>query len=232
MKAYDRVTPARFISRPNRFIAHVLTDHRETVVHVKNTGRCKELLTEGATVYLAEADNPDRKTRYDLVAVEKVCHDGRTVLVNLDSQLPNAVAAEHLRNSGMFSPEAEIRREVVHGDSRFDLCVEDGARTTFVEVKGVTLEREGMALFPDAPTERGIKHLRELARCVEEGYGACVLFVIQMKGVTAFRPNDDTHPAFGDALRDAAKAGVRIMAVDCVVTPDSLTADEYVRVEL
>lgn len=232
MKAYDRVIPARFISRPNRFIAHVLTEDGEAVVHVKNTGRCKELLIPGATVYLAEADNPERKTRYDLVAVEKINPKGGTVLVNLDSQLPNAVAAEYLRTSGLFSPEAGIRREVVHGASRFDLCIEDGDVTTFVEVKGVTLEREGVALFPDAPTERGVKHLRELTRCASEGYGAFVLFVIQMKGVTSLRPNDDTHPAFGEALRAAAKAGVKVLAVDCLVTPDSLTADLPVTVEL
>lgn len=226
------MAPAVFLSRPNRFIAHVLVDGREETVHVKNTGRCRELLYEGAKVYLARAHHPVRKTGYDLVAVEKRLADGRTTLVNLDSQLPNAVAVEYLRASGLFSEDAVYRREVTHGDSRFDLCVEDGDTTTFVEVKGVTLEQEGIALFPDAPTERGVKHLRGLMDCVAEGYDAWVLFVIQMKGVTAFSPNDETHPAFGEALRAAAGAGVKVMAVDCTVTPDSLTVHAPVPVIL
>lgn len=225
MKAYEQVIPAVFLSRPNRFTARVLLEGREETVHVKNTGRCRELLTEGARVFLSVAQNPERKTEYDLVAVEKPYADGSLRLVNMDSQLPNAVAAEYLRTSGLFSPQANFRREVTHGDSRFDLCVEDGGRVIFVEVKGVTLERDGVALFPDAPTERGIKHLHGLARCVTEGYGAIMLFVIQMKGATSLRPNDATHPAFGEALREAVRIGVQVMAVDCAVTPDSVTAD-------
>lgn len=232
MTAYQHVIPAVFLARPNRFIARVLIDGREEIAHVKNTGRCRELLPAGARVYLAVSDNPTRKTKYDLVAVEKVRPDGTACLVNMDSQLPNAIAAEYLRSLGEFSPQAAFRREVTYGDSRFDLCIRDGETTTFVEVKGVTLERDGVALFPDAPTERGIKHLRGLADCVSEGYRACILFVIQMKGVTCLRPNDGTHAAFGDALREAAEAGVRVLAVDCVVTPDSVTADEAIPVEL
>ncbi len=231
MKAYDMTLPATFLSRPNRFIARVLVEGREETVHVKNTGRCRELLLEGAKVWLSLSNNPARKTKYDLVAVEKVMADGRTILVNLDSQLPNAVALEYLRQSDIFSPDAVYRREVTHGDSRFDLCVEDEGKTTFVEVKGVTLEKEGIAMFPDAPTERGIKHLKGLARCVSEGHGAMVLFIIQMKGVTAFRPNDATHPAFGDALREALASGVKVMALDCAVSHDSLTADRPIPVD-
>lgn len=230
MKAYTNVIPATFLSRPNRFMARVLIDGREEIVHVKNTGRCRELLLQGCRVYLSCAEHPARKTKYDLVAVEKVCSDGTTILINMDSQLPNAVAAEWLMKSGLFSPEATLRREVTHGDSRFDICVTDGDRLTFVEVKGVTLEQEGVALFPDAPTERGIKHLRGLTACVSEGYGAYVLFVIQMKGPTRFSPNDATHQAFGDALREAQRAGVGLIALDCIVTPDSVTAQNLIEV--
>jgi len=226
------VIPAVFLSRPNRFIAKVLLEGREETVHVKNTGRCRELLIPGVTVYLACAENPTRKTAYDLVAVEKKRPNGETVLINMDSQLPNAIAAEYLTVSGLFSADAVIRREVTHGDSRFDLWVEDNGKTTFVEVKGVTLERDGIALFPDAPTERGIKHLRGLTRCISEGYGAIVLFVIQMKGVTRFSPNEETHPAFAQALREAAHGGVTVLAVDCTVTPDTVVADAPVPVKL
>ena len=230
MKAYRETVKATFLSRPNRFIAHVLLEGQEVVVHVKNTGRCRELLYKGVTVYLAAGDNPARKTRYDLVAVEKRMTDGQTQIINIDSQLPNAVAEEYLRASGLFPEDAVFKREVTHGDSRFDLCVTCGDKVTFVEVKGVTLEQNGVALFPDAPTERGIKHLKGLVQCIDEGYDARVLFVIQMKDVTHFSPNDVTHPAFGEALRCAARAGVKIMAVDCLVTPDSLTARKPVQV--
>ena len=225
MKAYQKIVQATFVSRPNRFVAHVLLEGQEIAVHVKNTGRCRELLREGTVVYLADMDHPNRKTRFDLVAVEKPMPNGSIQLVNLDSQLPNAVAAEYLRTSGLFSDDAIFTRDVTHGDSRFDLRIQDGSKITFVEVKGVTLEKDGWALFPDAPTERGIKHLNGLARCVAEGYDARVLFVIQMKGVSGFSPNDETHPAFGEALRSAVQSGVMVMAVDCIVTPDSLTAD-------
>ena len=229
---YGKVVSGRFLRRPNRFIAYADIDGRETVVHVKNTGRCRELLVPGATVFLAAGDNPARKTAFDLVAVEKVRDDCPPLLINMDAQAPNAVAAEWLPKSGLFSPAATYRREVTHGNSRFDLYVEDGQRRAFIEVKGVTLEREGVAYFPDAPTERGVKHLLELTAAIDEGYEAYVLFVIQMKHISAFAPNDGMHPAFGEALRAAAKAGVRVLAMDCLVTPDTLAIDAPVAVNL
>ena len=229
---YNNILKGVFIERPNRFIAKVIADGCEHTVHVKNTGRCRELLVKGCTVYLEESDNPQRKTRFDLVAVEKTRDDGSTVLINMDSQSPNTAAFEWVISSGMFSADAEVRREVKHGDSRFDLYVRDGARQAFVEVKGVTLERGGVAMFPDAPTVRGVKHLRGLVDAVAEGYEAYVLFVIQMKGVSSFTPNRETDPAFAEALRNAAKAGVKVLARDCIVTPDTMTVDEEVFVSL
>ena len=228
---YKKIVAGRFANRPNRFIARVEVDGAIETVHVKNTGRCRELLIPGCAVYLAESDNPARKTKYDLVAVEKVTERG-DLMINMDSQVPNDVAGEWLRSSGLFSDEAVIRREVKWGDSRFDFYIEDGDRQAFLEVKGVTLENDGIASFPDAPTERGVKHIRELTRATGEGYEAYILFVVQMKGISCVRPNDATHPEFGEALRAAALAGVRVLAVDCVVTPDSIVADETVVVEL
>ncbi len=236
------VVKARFLSRPNRFIALVELNGETLTVHVKNTGRCKELLPEGATVYLAAAENPARKTPYDLVAVEKVRPDGSVLFINMDSQAPNAIAAEYLPVSGLFGEDTVFRREVTHGASRFDFAMDAPDRpTAYLEVKGCTLEREGIAYFPDAPTERGVKHIRELTALVREGNPAYILFVTQMKEVTSLRPNDETHKAFGDALREAAESGVRILAVDCVVestpNPDgtlrlSVTADTPIPVEL
>ena len=226
------VIPARFISRPNRFIALVDVNGRTETVHVKNTGRCRELLIPGATVYLAAAENPARKTPYDLIAVDKILSDGRTVTVNMDSQAPNAIAAEWLPVSGLFPETATIRREVTHGDSRFDFCIQTADTTAYLEVKGCTLEQDGVALFPDAPTERGIKHIRELSALAREGCPAYILFIIQMKGTHTFRPNDATHKAFGDALREANAAGVHILAVDCRVIPGTVTVDGYIPVEL
>ena len=232
---YRRVTKATFISRPNRFIAQVAdSDGQVMTVHVKKTGRCRELLIPGCTVYLAHSDNPARKTPCDLIAVEKRREGKPPLMVNMDAQAPNAVAEAWLRagQGTPFSPNAKVRREVSWGNSRFDLYVEDGQRRAFVEVKGVTLEHDGVASFPDAPTERGVKHLRELMACMNEGYEAYVLFVIQMKEIHVFRPNDATHPAFGEALRGAAAAGVHILAMDCIVTPHTLTIDTPVRVVL
>lgn len=229
------VIPAKFLARPNRFIATVELDGHPVTVHVKNTGRCRELLTEGATVYLAAAENPTRKTPYDLIAVEKPRADGGVELINIDSQAPNAIAAEWLPQSGLFSDSATFRREVTHGASRFDFCIENPAGTggaAYLEVKGCTLERDGVALFPDAPTERGVKHIRELITLARAGTPAYILFVVQMKGIHTLRPNDQTHKAFGDALREAQAAGVRILAVDCRVTPDTVTADRPVPVDL
>lgn len=228
---YKSIIEGKFISRPNRFIARVEVNGKTETVHVKNTGRCGELLIKGSKVYLFASDNPNRKTKYDLIAVEKVTKNG-TLLVNMDSQVPNDVAEEWLRKGRLFSENAVIRREVKYGDSRFDFYIEDGERKAFLEVKGVTLENDGVASFPDAPTERGIKHLKELTNCINEGYEAYVLFVIQMKGVYRFVPNDERHGAFGDALREAEKAGVKIIAVDCIVTPDSLEIDGNIAVDL
>ena len=228
---YNTIEKATFIKRPNRFIAEVSIGGKTEVVHVKNTGRCKELLVDNATVYLEKSSNPLRKTKYDLVGVEKNTDKG-SILINMDSQVPNQIAFEWLPKSGLFSKKAKIRREVTFGNSRFDLYVEDGERKAFIEVKGVTLENDGIAMFPDAPTERGVKHLNELVSCLEEGYEAYILFVVQMKGVKLFKPNDVTHRAFGDALRDADKSGVNVLAYDCIVTEESIEIRNPVNVKL
>ena len=228
---YKSVVKGAFISRPNRFIATVSVDGNVETVHVKNTGRCKELLVEGATVYLSVSDNTARKTKYDLIAVEKVTDRG-TILINMDSQIPNDVAVEWIRNSDLFSPDAIIRREVFYESSRFDIFVEDGNRKAFIEVKGVTLENDCIASFPDAPTERGIKHLNELVNARSEGYETYVLFVIQMKGVGLFTPNRERHPQFADAMKYAEDNGVKILAIDCIITPDSIIPDKPVNIKL
>ncbi len=228
---YSDIVPSTFISRPNRFIAQVNICGTEQTVHVKNTGRCRELLIPGSRVWLRAANNPARKTKYDLIAVEKTI-DGVTHTVNIDSQAPNAAAEEWLRSGGLFSEGSVIRREVTCGGSRFDFCIENGRHTSYLEVKGVTLEENGVALFPDAPTQRGVKHIRELISCAGEGLGAYILFVIQMKGIHLFRPNDRTHKEFGNALREAASVGVNILAVDCNVTPGSMTVDSQIPVDL
>lgn len=229
---YKNIIKGRFIERPNRFIAKVEIDGITETVHVKNTGRCRELLQRGNTVYLEKSDNPNRKTAYDLVAVEKQRDDKQPLLINMDSQIPNAVAEEWLRKGNVFSGNAVIRREVKYGNSRFDFYIEDGERRAFLEVKGVTLEKDGVAMFPDAPTERGIKHINELIKCISEGYEAYILFVIQMKEVSLFTPNYETHAEFGKALCEAEKAGVRIMAADCIVTEDSIEIDSAVEIKL
>lgn len=228
---YRNIKQGIFLSRPNRFIARVLVDGREEAVHVKNTGRCRELLVPGCTVYLEKSENLSRKTPFDLIAVEKNTEKG-TILINMDSQIPNACCAELLPRSGLFSPDAEIKREVKFGSSRFDICVTENGRKSFVEVKGVTLERDGLALFPDAPTERGVKHVRELIEARNQGYGAYIIFIIQMTGVHTFTPNREMHPEFADALLEAQKAGVKILAFDCIVTPGSITACNPVRISL
>ena len=220
---YDRVVAGRFIARPNRFIAYVELDGRTETVHVKNTGRCRELLVPGAEVYLAEGTNPARKTRYDLVAVRK---GGR--LINMDSQAPNAAALEWLRAGNLFPAGTDIRPEYTYGDSRFDIAAFT-PELALLEVKGVTLERDGAVLFPDAPTTRGTKHLRELAAFPGEAY---VLFVIQMEDVKYFAPNEETDPVFAAALRAAHEAGVHILAYDCKVTPESMVLSKPVEVRL
>ena len=224
---YTNVSRGRFLERPNRFLARVEMEGQEVLCHVKNTGRCRELLNPGAVVYLQKSDNPNRKTGYDLIAVEK-----GEMLINMDSQIPNYVAAEWLRKGSLFPEGANIQMEKRYGNSRFDIYAEAGERKAFLEVKGVTLEVEGQARFPDAPTERGVKHVRELMGCVQEGYEAYLLFVIQMTGIQSFAPNWDTHPAFGSALQEAAQAGVQILAYDCQVRPDEIVLDQPVPVLL
>lgn len=224
---YTNVSEGRFLERPNRFLARVEIKGQEVLCHVKNTGRCRELLTQGAVVYLQKSDNPNRKTKYDLIAVEK-----GDLLINMDSQIPNYVAAQWLRKGSLFPKDARIQMEKRYGNSRFDIYAEAGERKAFLEVKGVTLEVDGQARFPDAPTQRGVKHVRELMECVREGYEAYLLLVIQMAGVQSFAPNWDTHPAFGSALQEAAQAGVQILAYDCKVKPDEIVLDKPVPVLL
>lgn len=223
---YSSMVPGIFLARPNRFIAHVQIDGQLEICHVKNTGRCRELLPEGAAVWCQKSDAPNRKTKYDLIAVEK---GGR--LINMDSQAPNAAAKEWLRSGGLGAI-AGLRPETRHESSRFDFSFTKDGRQCFLEVKGVTLENNGVCAFPDAPTARGVKHLRELTRAAQDGFGAYVLFVIQMADVKYLHPNDATDPAFGAALRDAPAAGVRILAMDCAVTPDSMTIRKEVPVKL
>lgn len=223
---YGNMVPGVFLSRPNRFIAKVQIDGHEETCHVKNTGRCRELLPAGAEVWCRQDPNPARKTHYDLIAVDKA---GR--LINMDSQAPNQAAKEWLLSGGLGQLE-ELRPEYTHGDSRFDFSFLKDGRRCFLEVKGVTLEEDNIARFPDAPTERGVKHLRGLARAAEEGYGAYVLFVVQMTGIHHLEPNEKTDPAFGAALRAAAKAGVTVLAMDCAVTPGTMAIQNPVMVSL
>ena len=213
---YANMIPGLFLSRPNRFIAHVEIDGQEEIVHVKNTGRCRELLQPGVTVWCQKSDNPARKTQYDLVAVQKGDR-----LINMDSQAPNAAAREWLASGGLGKIE-NLRAETFHGDSRFDFSFTKDGIPCFLEVKGCTLEEDGVCAFPDAPTERGTKHLKGLTELVRQGYGAYVLIVIQMADVKYFHPNDVTDPKFGAALREAAAAGVQIIAMDCAVSENTM----------
>ena len=224
---YERIERAVFLERPNRFIAYVELNGQKETVHVKNTGRCAELLVPGASVYVQRSANPDRKTKWDLIAVEKGSR-----MINMDSQIPNRVVQEWIEGGALFENVTQIRPETTWGNSRFDLYVETGGRKIFIEVKGVTLERDGVCLFPDAPSDRAVKHLEELARAVKEGYEAYVFFVIQMRDVKYFTPNRETHPAFADALQKAAAAGVRVLAYDCEVSPDSIVVRDPVDVVL
>lgn len=238
---YEKIIKGQFISRPNRFIAEVKLNQSEEItrVHVKNTGRCRELLQPGSTVYLEDftCRMGTRKMAYSLIGVEKMLPDGQTLMVNMDSQAPNKVTAEALASGKIILPGmgklTEIRGEKTYGDSRFDFYVEDeDGRKGFIEVKGVTLEEDGVVRFPDAPTERGVKHLHELMKARSEGYMAYALFIVQMEGMRLFMPNDDTHPAFGDALREASAAGVDVLAYQCHVTKDTLEVTEPVAVQL
>ena len=223
---YEHMVPGIFLARPNRFVAHVQIGGREEICHVKNTGRCRELLPAGAQVWCQQFNNPNRKTKFDMITVKKGSR-----LINMDSQAPNAAAKEWLLAGGLGEIE-DLKGEYTHGDSRFDFSFCKDGRRCFLEVKGVTLETDGVCAFPDAPTERGAKHLRGLTKLVQEGYGAYVLFVIQMADVKYLHPNDTTDPAFGKALREAAAAGVTVMAVDCAVTEDSMIISKQVSVQL
>ena len=223
---YENMVPGIFRARPNRFVAHIEIGGTVEICHVKNTGRCRELLPAGAEVWCQHSDNPNRKTQYDLITVRK----GER-LINMDSQAPNIAAGEWLRAGGLGEVE-KLKAEATHGDSRFDFTFWQNGRQHFLEVKGVTLETDGVCAFPDAPTERGAKHLRHLAEAAREGYGAWILFVIQMENVKYLHPNDTTDPAFGKALREAAAAGVKILAMDCRVTENTMELQRAVEVRL
>lgn len=231
---YQKVVSGKFISRPNRFIAMVDINGFEETVHVKNTGRCKELLVPGAKVYLADESDKNRKTKYDLIAVEKRLPNGEILLINMDSQAPNQVAHEFFLSSDFFGESVQIKREVKFQNSRFDFLIIDENKNEphFVEVKGVTLEENGNAMFPDAPTERGVKHIEELIAAKRQGYKASIFFVIQFKGAETFLPNDKTHSEFGRVLRKAVKAGVNVFAFDCIVSENSLEISTPVKISL
>ena len=223
---YPNMIPGIFLSRPNRFIAKVLIEGVEETVHVKNTGRCRELLPAGAQVWCQQSDNPNRKTKFDLITVKKGDR-----LINMDSQAPNTAAGEWLRSGGLGEIE-NLKAETFHGDSRYDFSFTKDGKQCFLEVKGVTLEEDGVCAFPDAPTERGAKHLRGLTEAAKAGFGAYVLFVIQMADVKYLRPHDERDPAFGQALREAAENGVTVMAMDCAVDVDSMDIRLRVPVKL
>ena len=223
---YANMRQGKFLARPNRFIAHVEIDGTVEICHVKNTGRCKELLVPGCTVWCQASDKPERKTKFDLIAVQK----GHR-LINMDSQAPNAAAKEWLSRGGLGEIE-NLRAEVFQGDSRFDFAFAKNGIPCFLEVKGVTLETDGVCAFPDAPTQRGVKHLEGLTQLSRAGFGAYVLFVIQMEDVSYLHPNHITDPAFADALKEAAAAGVQVLAVDCAVTPGTMVIQNPVEVRL
>jgi len=224
---YENIIKGKFIARPNRFIAEIEINGKIETCHVKNTGRCKELLIPSATVFVEENDNPKRKTKFSLIDVVK---DKR--LINIDSQVPNKIVHEWILKGNLFKDVTLIKPETTYNKSRFDFYVETNGRKAFIEVKGVTLEENKVVRFPDAPTERGVKHIKELCACLKEGYDAYIIFVIQMKDVLYFEPNDETHKEFGDALRGAKKAGVNIIAVDCDVKEDSIDIVDYVEVRV
>ena len=224
---YENIKKAKFISRPNRFIANIEIDEKIQIAHVKNTGRCRELLVPGAEIYVQEFDSDTRKTKFDLITVKK----GQR-LINMDSQVPNHVFREWVESGNFANDVTLIRPETFFGDSRFDFYIEADNRKIFVEVKGVTLEENGIVRFPDAPTERGVKHLRELIGAIDKGYEAQVVFIVQMDNVSHFEPNDQTHPEFGKVLREAAQKGVSVTALYCKITPDSIEAVGEVEIRL
>lgn len=223
---YENTVTGIFKERPNRFIAVVDIDGKEERCHVKNTGRCKEILIEGAKVVLA-GPFENRKTRFDLVAVYK-----GDMLINIDSQAPNKAVHEFFSSASLFDDIETIRPEFTYGDSRFDFLIITGNKKILMEVKGVTLESDGMTLFPDAPTERGLKHVRELVSSMADGYETYVMFVVQMSGIHGFTTNDEMHPAFGEAVREARENGVKVLAYDCIVTENEMAIDKQVPVFL
>lgn len=222
---YNNILRGKFISRPNRFIAHIEINGKIEICHVKNTGRCKELLIPNATVFVQENNNSKRKTKFSLIGVIK-----EDRMINMDSQVTNKVVHEWILEGNLFDEVSSIKPEAKYNNSRFDFYIETRSKKAFIEVKGVTLENQGIVKFPDAPTERGVKHIKELCECLEEGYEAYLIFVIQMKNVLHFEPNTETHKEFAEALEDAKMAGVNILAVDCEVEEDSITIRNYVNV--
>lgn len=224
---YNNIKKAKFINRSNRFIANIEVDGKVEVCHVKNTGRCKELLIENVDIFVQEFDNSNRKTKYDLISVYKGDR-----LVNIDSQVPNKAFHEWLKKGLLFNDIKLIKPEYKYNNSRFDFYVEIEHKKILMEVKGVTLEEDGIVLFPDAPTERGLKHINELIDCLEEGYEAYVVFIIQMKGVLYFTPNYNTHKAFGETLKKAREKGVNIIALDCKITEDSIEVENLIDIKL
>lgn len=224
---YKNITQGRFISRPNRFIAIIDIDGTEHTVHVKNTGRCRELLMQGAEVFLEKSDDKNRKTEYDLISVYK-----NDILVNMDSQAPNKAVGEWLQKGELIQEPVLIKPEAVYGNSRLDFYVAGKSEKAYIEVKGVTLEKDNAAIFPDAPTQRGAKHLEELIKAKQEGFRAIAIFVIQMKGCNYFKPNDQTDPEFASQLKKAKDNGVEILALDCIITENSMIIDKEVEVKL
>ena len=224
---YERIQKGRFLKRPNRFIAKIEINGKEETVHVKNTGRCAELLVPGAEVLVQKSESAERKTGWDLIGVRKADR-----LINMDSQVTNKVVQEWIEAGRWFKDVKIVRPEVTYKNSRFDLYVEYKEKKAFIEVKGVTLEEEGVVKFPDAPSERAVKHLKELEEAVQDGYEAYVFFVIQMKGIKYFTPNRETHAEFCDALVKAKESGVNILAYDCIVTRDELKIDQPVKIKL
>ncbi|MBO5955363.1 MAG: DNA/RNA nuclease SfsA [Clostridia bacterium] len=224
---YENVKEGKFLERPNRFIAYVEIGGEVQVCHVKNTGRCKELLVPGVRVLVQECDNPERKTKYDLIAVYK-----GDALFNIDSQAPNKVFGEWLKSGEYFKDITFIKPEKTFGSSRFDFYFEYGGKKAFAEVKGVTLERDGVFLFPDAPTERGVRHIKELIECKAQGYDAFAVFVVQAEGAESFVPNAETHPEFSEVLKRAEKSGVKILCLSCRVTENSLEIKGFVPTKL
>lgn len=221
---YNNITQGTFIERPNRFVAVVDIDGKKEICHVKNTGRCREILKPGTKVVLSISDNPERKTKYDLIAAYK-----GNLLINIDSQAPNKVFGEWVKGSGFFGKITYIKPECKYKNSRFDYYIETENDKIFVEIKGVTLEENGVCRFPDAPTERGIKHLKELSECVKEGFGAYVFFIVQMDYGNSFEPNRKTHPEFADALCAAKENGVNVICMNCKVTEDTLLIEGFIK---